>query len=59
MRMLMTLQGAWIPELLRNLESMALMVKLPIRRERAFPGVIKERPWKYPKTQKKASLLLN
>lgn len=56
MRMLMTLQGASpgrIPELLRNLESMAQMVKLPIRRERAFPRVVKERPWKYPKAQAK------
>ncbi len=62
MRMLMTLQGASpgrIPELLRNLEGMALMVKLPTRRERAFPRVVKERPWKYPKAQKKASQLLN
>lgn len=57
MRMLMTLQGASpgrIPELLRNLESMAQMVKLPIRRERAFPRVVKERPWKYPKAQEKS-----
>ena len=29
------------------------MVKLPTRRERAFPGVVKERPWKYPKANKK------
>ncbi|MCT4716346.1 IS4 family transposase, partial [Enterobacteriaceae bacterium H18W14] len=63
MRMLMTLQGASpgrIPELMRDMESMAQLVKLPIRRERAFPRVVKERPWKYPKPQKKtASQLLN
>jgi putative transposase len=28
---------------------MAQMVKLPTRRERAFPGVVKERPYKYRK----------
>lgn len=57
MRMLMTLQGASpgrIPELLRNLESMGQMVKLPTRRERAFPRVVKERPRKYPKAQEKS-----
>ncbi|WCG82613.1 IS4 family transposase [Pectobacterium sp. A5351] len=56
MRMLMTLQGASpgrIPELLRDLESMGQMVKLPIRRERAFPRVVKERPYKYRKAEKK------
>lgn len=56
MRMLMTLQGASpgrIPELMWNVESMAQMVKLPTRRERAFPRVVKERPWKYPKTYKR------
>lgn len=40
MRMLMTQQGASpgrIPELMRDIESMAQMVKLPTRRERAFP----------------------
>ncbi|MCK6956738.1 transposase, partial [Enterobacter bugandensis] len=50
MRMLMTLQGASpgrIPELMRDLESMAQLVKLPTRRERAFPRVVKERPWRY------------
>jgi len=62
MRKLMTLQGASpgrIPELLRNLEDMALMVKLSTRRERTFPRVVKERSWKPPKAQKKASQLLN
>ena len=52
MRMLMTLKGASpgrIPELMGDLESLRKMVKLPIRRERAFPRVVKERPWKYPK----------
>ncbi|WP_241609395.1 hypothetical protein, partial [Rosenbergiella australiborealis] len=34
--------------------SMAQMVKLPIRRERAFPRVVKERPRKYPKAQGKS-----
>ncbi|KFX09341.1 transposase, partial [Pectobacterium parvum] len=55
MRMLMTLQGASpgrIPELLRDLESMGQMVKLPIRRERTFPRVVKERPYKYRKAKK-------
>lgn len=63
MRMLMTLQGASpgrIPELMRDMESMAQLVKLPGRRERAYPRVVKERPWKYPKPQSKtASQLLN
>ena len=63
MRMLMTLQGASpgrIPELMRDMESMAQMVKLPIRRERAFPRVVKERPYKYGKAgNKNASQLLN
>lgn len=57
MRMLMTLQGASpgrIPELMRGLESMGQMVKLPGRRERSFPRVVKERPWKYPKADKKS-----
>lgn len=47
MRMLMTLQGASpgrIPELMRDLASMGQLVKLPTRRERAFPRVVKERP---------------
>ena len=62
MRMLMTLQGASpgrIPELMSDLESMGKMVKLPVRRERTFPREVKERPWKYPKADKKASQLLN
>ncbi len=62
MRMLMTLKGASpgrLPELMGDLESLGKMVKLPIRRERAFPRVVKERPWKYPKADKKASQLLN
>ena len=57
MRMLMTLQGASpgrSPELMRGLESMGQMVKLPGRRERSFPRVVKERPWKYPKADKKS-----
>ncbi|MCI4187948.1 IS4 family transposase [Dickeya dianthicola] len=56
MRMLMTLQGASpgrIPELMRDLESLAQLVKLPGRRERAFPRVVKERPHKYGKAHKK------
>ncbi len=55
MRMLMTLQGASpgrIPELMRDLASMGQLVKLPTRRERAFPRVVKERPWKYPTAPK-------
>lgn len=55
--MLMTLQGASpgrIPELMRDLASMGQLVKLPIRRERAFPRVVKERPWKYPTAPKKS-----
>ena len=57
MRMLMTLQGASpgrIPELMRDLASMGQLVKLPTRRERAFPRVVKERPWKYPTAPKKS-----
>ncbi|EFZ53362.1 putative transposase, partial [Shigella sonnei 53G] len=30
------------------------LVKLPTRRERAFPRVVKERPWKYPTAPKKS-----
>jgi len=36
-----------------DMESMAQMVKLPIRRERAFPRVVKERPRKYDKAWNK------
>ncbi|WLD50230.1 IS4 family transposase [Escherichia coli] len=57
MRMLITLQGASpgrIPELMRDLASMGQLVKLPTRRERAFPRVVKERPWKYPTAPKKS-----
>ncbi|WP_171764976.1 IS4 family transposase [Shigella boydii] len=57
MRMLMTLQGVSpgrIPELMRDLASMGQLVKLPTRRERAFPRVVKERPWKYPTAPKKS-----
>ncbi|MEE7387648.1 IS4 family transposase, partial [Escherichia coli O21:H21] len=57
MRMLMTLQGASpgrIPELMRDLASMGQPVKLPTRRERVFPRVVKERPWKYPTAPKKS-----
>lgn len=56
MRMLMTLQGASpgrIPELMRDLESVGQLVKLPTRGERAFPRVLKERPWRYPTAPKK------
>ncbi|PKX81392.1 transposase [Pectobacterium peruviense] len=55
MRMLMSLQGASpgrIPELMRDLESLGQLVKLPMRRERAFPRVVKERPKKYGKACK-------
>ncbi|HGX7306293.1 TPA: IS4 family transposase, partial [Shigella flexneri] len=57
MRILMTLQGASpgrIPELMRDLASMGQLVKLPTRRGRAFPRVVKERPWKYPTAPKKS-----
>lgn len=60
--MVMTLQGASpgrIPELMRDLESLGQMLKLSTRRERVFPRVVKERPWKYGKAYKKASQLLN
>jgi len=60
--MVMTLQGASpgrIPELVRDLESMAQLVKLPIRRERSFPRVVKERPRKYPRPQKNQPVSLN
>ncbi|EOJ4878563.1 hypothetical protein ACLLKP_004221, partial [Shigella flexneri] len=30
------------------------LVKLPTRRERAFPRVVKERHWKYPTALKKS-----
>ncbi|EFX5373149.1 IS4 family transposase, partial [Shigella boydii] len=48
-----------IPELMRDLASMGQLVKLPTRRGRAFPRVVKERPWKYPTARKRASQLLN
>ncbi|OCD02236.1 transposase, partial [Shigella sonnei] len=53
----LSLQGASpgrIPELMRDLASMGQLVKLPTRRERAFPRVVKERPWKYPTAPKKS-----
>ncbi|ASL95997.1 transposase (plasmid) [Serratia marcescens] len=56
MRMLMTLQGASpgrIPELMSDLESLGQLVKLPTRRKRAFPRVVKERPWRYLTAPKK------
>lgn len=62
MRMLMTLQGASpgrIPELMRDLASMGQLVKLPTRRETAFPRVVKERPGNTPQPRKRASQLLN
>ncbi|HHV7488348.1 hypothetical protein MUW41_16445, partial [Escherichia coli] len=37
-----------------DLASMGQLVKLPTRRERAFPRVVKERPWKYPTAPKKS-----
>ncbi|MGT0629096.1 IS4 family transposase, partial [Shigella flexneri] len=43
-----------IPELMRDLASMGQLVKLPTRRGRAFPRVVKERPWKYPIAPKKS-----
>ncbi|ELL3904012.1 IS4 family transposase, partial [Escherichia coli] len=43
-----------IPELMRDLASMGQLVKLPTRRGRAFPRVVKERPWKYPTAPKKS-----
>lgn len=43
-----------IPELMRDLASMGQLVKLPTIRERAFPRVVKERPWKYPTAPKKS-----
>ncbi|PWF30624.1 IS4 family transposase, partial [Shigella flexneri] len=57
MRMVMALQGASrgrIPALMRDLASMGQIVKLPTRRGRAFPRVVKERPWKYPTAPKKS-----
>ncbi len=42
------------PQLMRDLASMGQLVKLPTRRERAFPRVVKERPWKYPTAPKKS-----
>ncbi|ELZ9524230.1 IS4 family transposase, partial [Shigella flexneri] len=51
------LQGASpgrIPELMSDLASMGQLVKLPTRRGRAFPRVVKERPWKYPTAPKKS-----
>jgi putative transposase len=56
MKMRMTLQGASpgrIPKLMRDLASMRERVKLPTRRERAFPKVVTERPWKYTTAPKK------
>ncbi len=55
MRMSMVLQGASpgrLSELMQDLESLGQMVKLPIRRERVFPRVVKERPYKYRKAKK-------
>lgn len=56
MKLLWTLEGASpgrIPELVKNVDAIAQMVKLPSRRERSFPRVVKERPWKYPTAKKK------
>lgn len=54
--MVMTLQDASpgrIPELMRDLASMGQLVKLPTRRERVFPRVVKEGSRKYPTAPKK------
>jgi putative transposase len=56
MKLLWTLEGALpgrIPELVKNVGAMAQIVKLPGRRERSFPRVVKERPWKYPTAKRK------
>lgn len=61
MRMLMTLQGASpgrIPELIRDLESMGRLAKLPTRRK-GLPRVVKERPRKYTTAPKKACQLFH
>ncbi|EPF20442.1 hypothetical protein HMPREF0201_00168 [Cedecea davisae DSM 4568] len=58
-RKLMTLQGASprrIPELLRSLERIAYMVRLSARRERVFPKVVREEPYKYKKAKKSQSV---
>ena len=67
MRMLMTLQGASpgrIPELMRDLASMGQLVKLPTRRERAFPRVLldsllKKRTANKVKTRMKIKLVIS
>ncbi len=55
MRMLMTLQGASpgrIPELMSDLASMGQLVKLPTRRGRAFPRVVRRGPGNTPQPEK-------
>ncbi|MFP9504398.1 hypothetical protein AB6D34_15925, partial [Pectobacterium brasiliense] len=37
---------------MRDLEIHGQLVKLPIRRERAFPRIVKERPQKYSKARR-------
>ncbi|QKV87391.1 IS4 family transposase [Pantoea ananatis] len=56
MKLLWTLEGASpgrIPELVKDVSSIAEMVRLPGRRERSFPRVVKERPYKYPTARRK------
>jgi putative transposase len=56
MKLLWTLEGASpgrIPELVKNVDAIAQIVKLPGRRERSFPRVVKERPWKYPTAKRR------
>jgi putative transposase len=55
-KLLWTLEGASpgrIPELVKNVDAIAQIVKLPGRRERSFPRVVKEKPWKYPTAKRK------
>ncbi|KMK88000.1 transposase for insertion sequence element IS4 [Pectobacterium atrosepticum ICMP 1526] len=62
MKLLWTLEGASpsrIPELVKDVASIAQMVKLPPRRERAFPRIVKERPQKYATARRKNAAKLN
>ncbi|CAG73744.1 putative transposase (partial), partial [Pectobacterium atrosepticum SCRI1043] len=56
MKLLWKLEGASqgrIPALVKDVASIAQMVKLPPRRERAFPRIVKERPQKYATARRK------
>lgn len=56
MKLLWTLEGASpgrIPALVNDVEMIAQMVKLPGLRERSFPRVVKEKPYKYPTIKRK------